>query len=409
MYDVIVVGARCAGSSTAMLLARQGHRVLVVNKATFPSDTNSTHFVQQPAAAKLRDWGVLDRVVATGCPPIPTFGLDVGEAALRGHPTPADGQALAYAPRRHLLDTILVEAAAEAGATVETGCTVEDLVFEDGAVTGITARDDTGRSFTERCRLVVGADGLRSQVARVVDAPILDDRGVLQIAWYAYWDGVDVPGMEAFVCGDERCGAIPTNDGLTVIPVTWPTDRFDEVHADIEGHYLEVLDRTPLGEQVRAGSRESRWHAGGPLPNHLRQPVGPGWVLVGDAGIHHDPLTAHGITHAFVGAQQLADAVGPALEGETAMDDALADYHRARDEDVVPMLDFTCMVATPGPFPPEMIALFHAMEGNEEATDRWFGVMAGTVLPAEFLAPDNIAAIFAAAAERGIDVPAAAG
>jgi 2-polyprenyl-6-methoxyphenol hydroxylase-like FAD-dependent oxidoreductase len=392
-----------------MLLARQGHRVLVVDRATFPSDTNSTHYVQQPAAAKLRDWGLLDEVVATGCPPVPIFGLDVGDAALRGHPTPADGQALAYGPRRYLLDTILVEAAAEAGATVETGCTVEDLLVEDGVVCGVRARDDTGATITERARLVVGADGLRSRVARLVDAPMLDDRGVLHAGWYAYWHGIDVPGMEAFVRGEEKCAAIPTNDGLTCIPVVFPARRFDEVHADVEGHYLAVLDQTPLGEQARAGGREGRWHAAGPLPNHLRQPVGPGWALVGDAGIHHDPITAHGITHAFVGAQQLADAVGPALAGETSMDDALTAYHRARDEDVLPMLDLTCTVAAPGPFPPEMVALLKAMDGNTEATDRWFGVLAGTVHPAEFMAPENLSAIFAAAAERGVEVPTPTG
>src|SRR6201997_3692007 len=132
MYDAIIVGARAAGSPTAMLLARKGHRVLVVDRASFPSDTLSTHYIHQPGVARLRRWGLLDRLIATGCPPSRRLTFDVGPFALTGTPPPSDGVAEGYAPRRTVLDHLLVEAAAEAGAEVRTGVSVDELVFEDG-------------------------------------------------------------------------------------------------------------------------------------------------------------------------------------------------------------------------------------------------------------------------------------
>jgi 2-polyprenyl-6-methoxyphenol hydroxylase-like FAD-dependent oxidoreductase len=382
-----------------MLLARAGHRVLLVDHATFPSDTNSTHYVQQPAVARLRDWGLLDAVIATGCPPVTTYGLDFGAFALRGRPTPYDGVAVAYGPRRVLLDAILLEAAASAGATVETGFFVDGLLFDDGAVAGIRGRTEDGNVVQERAQLVVGADGLRSAVATAVDAAVYDDRGALECAYYTYWSGVPTVGMDCFVREGTGAAAIPTNDGLTCIPVVWPREQFSTIRADVEAHYFATLDQTPLGEPARAGAREDRWHAVPELPNFFRAPAGPGWALVGDAGYHQDPITAHGITNAFRDAELLATAASRGLAGEVPMSDALAQYHRERDEAARPMFELTCQVAAPGPPPPEFVALLQALQGNEPATDRWFGVMAGTVEPDVFFAPDSIAAIMAAAAE----------
>ena len=173
MYDAIVVGARCAGSPTAMLLARAGYRVLLVDRAGFPSDTLSTHYIHQPGVARLRRWGLLDRVVATGCPPARRMTFDVGPFALSGAPTPADGADAAYAPRRYLLDQILLEAASAAGAEVRERFSVGELLIEDGRVTGIRGRQAGGATVTERAAIVIGADGMRSRVARAVGAPDL--------------------------------------------------------------------------------------------------------------------------------------------------------------------------------------------------------------------------------------------
>src|SRR5262252_74108 len=114
MYDAIIVGARAAGSPTAMLLARKGHRVLLLDRAEFPSDTLSTHYIHQPGVARLARWGLLDQVVAGGCTPVREAIFDPGPFTLTGTPPPADGHADAYAPRRTVLDAILLEAAAKA-------------------------------------------------------------------------------------------------------------------------------------------------------------------------------------------------------------------------------------------------------------------------------------------------------
>src|SRR5689334_9561677 len=146
MYDAIVVGARAAGSPTAMLLARKGYRVLLVDRASFPSDTLSTHYIHQPGIARLRRWGLLDRLVATGCPPVAAMAFDVGPFALTAAPPPSDGVADGYAPRRTVLDSLLLEGAAEAGAEIRTGVTVDELLFADGVVTGVRVEGSEERA-----------------------------------------------------------------------------------------------------------------------------------------------------------------------------------------------------------------------------------------------------------------------
>src|ERR1700730_13572400 len=148
-FDVIVVGARCAGSPTAMLLAQQGHRVLVVDRATFPSDTLSTHVVHAPGVAALQRWGLADRLAATGCPPIDTYAFDFGPIAIEGAPG-TDDSPVAYCPRRTVLDKLLVDAAADSGAEVREGFTVEEIVFDDERVVGIRGHAEDGTSVTER-------------------------------------------------------------------------------------------------------------------------------------------------------------------------------------------------------------------------------------------------------------------
>ena len=176
MYDAIVVGARCAGSPTAMLLARRGLRVLLVDKAHFPSDTLSTHYIHQPGVAALKRWGLLPQIERSGCPPIRRYTLDVGPFALEGTPPPIGDVGEAYSPRRYVLDQILVEAAAEAGAEVRQGFTVQELLTDGERVVGIRGRSAAGEPVTERARIVIGADGMNSLVARSVKATRLQRR-----------------------------------------------------------------------------------------------------------------------------------------------------------------------------------------------------------------------------------------
>jgi len=395
-YDAIVVGARCAGSPTAMLLARKGHRVLLVDRATFPSDTISSHIIHPPGAAALDRWGVLERLRATGCPPFRRYSFDFGPVGVAGTPRPADGQADAYAPRRIVLDALLVDAAVEAGAELREGFTVDALVVEDGRVAGIRGHTRGGARVTERARVVIGADGRHSFVAKAVGAEAYNEVPDLSPAYYAYWSDLPCDGVETFIRAERGRGwaAIPTHDGLTCLIQGWPRKEFDANRRDVEGTYLRSFDLAPeFAERVRAARRETRLVGVGDLPGWLRVPYGPGWALVGDAGYHKHPITAFGISDAFRDAEGMSAALDDALTGRRPWDAALGDFHRLRDEDAMPKYGFTCDFATLEPPPAEMQALIGAMQGDQAAQDDFISVLTGTMPAPAFFAPENIARI----------------
>jgi 2-polyprenyl-6-methoxyphenol hydroxylase-like FAD-dependent oxidoreductase len=379
MYDVIVVGARCAGAPTAMLLARRGRRVLLLERATFPADALSTHYIHQPGVARLARWGLADRLAATGCPPIRRYTLDVGPFALTGAPPPADGVDTAYSPRRYVLDTLLAEAAAEAGAEVRFGATVRGLMVEDGRVTGVH-----GPGLREHARLVVGADGRNSTVAREAGAAITEDRGTLTCAYYSYWTGVPLDGVELYPRPGRFIVTSPTHDGRNVVIVLWPQREFEAVRADIEGAFMASVAMAPgLAERLRAGTRVEPFRGTRLLPNHFRTATGPGWALVGDAGHHKDPILALGISDAFRDAELLADA-------EASGD--LAAYGERRDELARPGFESTVEFAALAPPSPEQQALFAMLREDQALTDRFFGTFAGTVAPEELFSAAGAAA-----------------
>jgi 2-polyprenyl-6-methoxyphenol hydroxylase-like FAD-dependent oxidoreductase len=389
-HDVIVVGARCAGAPTAMLLARQGYRVLLVDRATFPSDTVSTHLVHQPGIAALDRWGLLDRLVATGCPPITTYFFDFGPVQIEGSP------GLAYGPRRTVLDALLVEAAAAAGAEVRTGFGVDELLVEDGRVTGIRAGDRT-----ERAAVVVGADGRHSLVARAVRPEQYHEKPPLLAGYYAYWSGLPMGGRyETYVREDRAFAAWPTHHGQTLIVGGWPYAEFAANRTDVAGNFLAMLELAPpFAERVRAGRRESRF-AGAFVSNYFRSPYGPGWALVGDAGYNRDFVTAMGMQDAFRDAELCANALHEALSGARPYEVAMKDYQTARDAAVLPMYEFTTEIATLAPPSPELATLLGAMPGDQPAMDGFCRMAAGVDSPADFFAEPNVGAILARAAAR---------
>ena len=400
-YDVIITGARCAGSPTAMLLARRGYRVLLVDRVRFPSDTISTHLVHPPGVEALSRWGLLDRLVATGCPAIDRYTFDVG-------PVLAGSPGTAYGPRRTVLDTLLVQAAAEAGAEVREGFTVEEVVVEGERVTGIRGHAGrrgpssvAGRSapVLERARVVVGADGRHSRVAAAVEAETYNERPAYEAVYYAYWSGVPTNGFEVHIRPDRAMAAVPTHDGLTLVLVGWPIAEFEANRADVAGNYIKTLELVPeLAARVTGGRRETRFFGTGDLPGFFRRPYGPGWALVGDAGYHRDPCTAQGISDAFRDAELLADALDDALSGRRPYDEVMAEYQRARDECVLAMYDLTCNLATMEPPPPEMQQLLGAAAGNQEAMDAFVRMMAGVLPVPDFFAPEHVGRIMSAAA-----------
>ncbi|HSF06404.1 MAG TPA: NAD(P)/FAD-dependent oxidoreductase [Methylomirabilota bacterium] len=390
MYDAIIVGARCAGSPTAMLLARKGYRVLLLDRARFPKDTISTHIVWQPGVARLKQWGLLDKVIASNCPPIHTVTFDVGEFTLTGTAPPAEGVTEAYAPRRTVLDKILVDAAVEAGAELRQGVSVQELVSDAGRVTGIRGRTGAGSTVAENARIVIGADGVHSLVARNVQASAYRDIPTLACWYYAYWSGVPAAGIEFYPRPGRAIGCIPTNDGRVCIATAWTRKEFGRYRANLERNYLETLELAPgLAERVRAGRREERFYGTGDVPNFFRQPCGPGWALVGDAGYHRDPITAQGISDAFRHAAFLAEAIDEAFSGRRPLEEALGVYQRRRDHEVLPMYEFTCQWAALAPLPPEMQRLLRALRDNQAEANRFVGTMAGTVSIPEFFSQEN--------------------
>ena len=384
-----------------MLLARNGYRVLLVDKAAFPSDTMSTHFVHPPGVAALARWGILERLEATDCPPVTRYSFDFGPVTISGSPRPADGAANGYGPRRTVLDALLVEAAVAAGVELREAFTVEELLVEDGRVMGIRGHAKGGATVTERARVVVGADGRHSLVAKAVQPERYNEMPALAPSYYAYWSGLPTDAFDVYIRAesDRGWGALPTHDGLTCVVQGWPQSQFKANRKDVEGTYMKSFELAPeFAERMHRAKRETRFVGTGDLPGFFLEPYGPGWALVGDAGYHKHPITAFGITDAFRDAEAVASALDDAFAGRRPYDDAMADYQRARDEEALPIYEFTADFAKIEPPPPEMQQLIGAMQGNQEAMDGFVSVMAGTLPVPEFFGPENAGRIMAQAA-----------
>jgi flavin-dependent dehydrogenase len=396
-YDVIVVGARCAGSPTAMLLARKGYKTLLLDRATFPSDTISTHLIHPLGVTALRKWGLLDRLLSTGCPPIDTYAFDMGPFVLSGSPG-IEESPVSYAPRRTLLDKLLADAASEAGVEVRTGFTVDELLSQDGSVSGIRGHRKGGPPVTEHARVVVGADGLHSLVARAVTPDQYSEKPPLEASYYSYWSGLPMNGrFEAYDRGDRAWAAWPTNDDLTLVIVGWPYAQFEANKTDVEGHYLRAFERAPAFQERIAGAKREERFLGAAVPNFFRKPFGPGWALVGDAGYNKDFITAQGISDAFRDAELCSNAIVESFSGTRTFDAAMRAYQSTRDERVLPMYEFTCQFASFTPPTPERQQLFGAMHGNQDAMDGFARVFAGVTSPATFFSDENVNRIFGAA------------
>jgi flavin-dependent dehydrogenase len=248
----------------------------------------------------------------------------------------------------------------------------------------------------DKARVVIGADGRNSRVAKAVGAEQYNEKPRLMWAYYTYWSGLPVGGFETVVRPDRGWAALPTNDGLTMLVVGWPFAESMAYKADIEANYLKTLELAPeFAERVRGAKREERF-SGGAVPNFFRKPFGPGWALVGDAGYNKDPITAQGISDAFRDAELCATALDEAFTGMRGYEDAMAGYQRTRDTQVLPIYEFTTQLATLEAPPREMQQLLGAVHGNQEAMDGFVSLTAGTVSPVEFFDPENIGRIMSA-------------
>ncbi len=388
MYDVAIVGARCAGSALALMLARAGADVLLIDRTTFPSDTMSGHFIQPAGVSCLRRLELYEDLVALGYPSQDMMTVDFGGAVLSGKPAAMpDGTTQGFAPRRFRFDPLLAEAAVAAGAELREGASFVAPLLEDGRIVGMTTSGPSGETSI-RARIVVGADGKRSRVAHMVGAGQYDACEAQCCAYYTYWENADVASTRLFVRDGLFAVTVPCGDGTTFLAVQWPHSRFKEVRSDIDGATRRAIASIDWLAEHFAGARPVQRYVGtGDLDTFFRTASGPGWALVGDAGNHKDPITAQGMTDALLDAELLSAALIDGLGGRRDIDAALADFGQARDRRSIPMHRVTIDLARLIPPPPEALAGMAAMSADPVATGRFLGVMAGSVPPDEVFEP----------------------
>jgi flavin-dependent dehydrogenase len=345
LYDVIVVGSRAAGSATAMLLARRGLRTLVLDSRPLGSDTLSTHALMRGGVLQLARWGLLDAIVAAGTPAVRRTTFRHGDEDIVISIKASHGVDALYAPRRTLLDPMLVQAAEAAGAEVHHRTTVTDVITHQGRVVGVHAVTTDGRAVDLGASLVIGADGISSTVARRVHAPFSRVGKHASATTYGYWSGLETDGYEWNFRPDACSGVIPTNDGQACVFAAATRERIGRggvaVIRDIVAESAPGLAERMRDAAAPRGARTWRGHH-----SYLRRAHGPGWALVGDAGYFKDPLSAHGLTDAFRDAELLAQAVVYGLGTEASLTDALAHYEATRDRLSIPLFGVADRIAS---------------------------------------------------------------
>jgi flavin-dependent dehydrogenase len=407
MYDAIVVGTRCSGAATAMLLARQGHRVLAVDRADFPSDVISTHFLWPHGMSYLNRWGLLDQVLAVtpshttielvndGIPLSGSVPLELVQAYLRDLHGDDAGAVQQYASiRRRVLDQILVDAAAAAGAEIRTGFTVRELLRDGDQVVGVRGRGADGREVEERARIVIGADGRNSFVARALELPKHDERPRCTFAYWSYFSGFSLGPAQLHRRGRLAAAVVPTNFEQNIVLVWGPSDWSADFRRDIEANFHRALDliSPELAAQVRGhGVRQERFYGTLDQAGYLRPLSGPGWVLVGDAESFKDQCTAIGMTHAFRDAELAAAGLHEWLSGRETAESAMTRYAaRRRSQNAAAYYDYVCTLAEMKPYRHDELQLFVALRGNQQEIDRFIATHADVSPVSEFFQASNL-------------------
>jgi 2-polyprenyl-6-methoxyphenol hydroxylase-like FAD-dependent oxidoreductase len=340
-YDVLVVGARCAGAATAMLLARKGLRVLLIDRGSYGTDTTSTHALMRGGVLQLHRWGILPRLKSAGTPAVRETTFHYGDETVTVPIKPCGGIDALYAPRRTLLDSMLVDAASAAGVDVRYGHNVVELSRRwRGRVCGAAVVDSNCNMLQVKADMVVGADGLASNVARLAAAEILHEARHTTAIIYGYFPDLELRGYHWWYRPGIGVGAIPTNGRRHCVFVAMPPERlrngpWRRYHAAAFSAVLREADPV-LAASLAAFEPESGLSVFAGRKGFLRRASGPGWALVGDAGYFKDPLTAHGITDAFRDAELLANAIAGGN---------IADYAAIRDELSLPLFQVTDAIA----------------------------------------------------------------
>jgi flavin-dependent dehydrogenase len=364
--DVVVVGARCAGSATAIALARAGRRVVVLDKARFPSDTLSTHLIWPAGLAELQSLGALGAVTELGAPPLPTAYAAGGGLEVRADYAPVDGIAHAMCVRRTGLDAALVATARSAGAEIREHATVTEVVQRRGRAAGVRYRDRNGVVRELRAGLVIGADGRRSTVARLVGAEVPYRASASgRACYFGYWrDGGDASWRAVAAQwreGPELGTAFPCDDGLVLVLLQPPVGRVAHYRGDAQRTYLESVAAIPgLAARLRRSELVGRVRSATDIESYFRHSSGPGWALVGDAGHFKDPVTAQGIRDALRYGRLLGESVPDVLDDRDALDRALRRWERDRERDCLEVYQWTNQLARGEPMSALEVELYRA-------------------------------------------------
>ena len=398
MYDAIVVGARCAGASTAMLLGRQGYKVLLVDRAVFPKDIPHGHFIHRHGPQRLARWGLLERITATNCPAVTTMTTDFGDFALTGHDLAVEGVAMGIGPRRSQFDKVLVDAAVAAGVELRDGFTVEEFSSDGERITGIRGRDQrSGALVSETATITIGADGRNSRLAQAVAAPTYEVTAPVTCWYFSYWSDVPSDALSVFVHNRRVIFAFPTNDNLFAIFMAWPAAELNEVRTNVEAAFMSVVRDIPALAALTADARRvERFYGATDLPNFFRKPFGPGWALVGDAGCHKDPYLALGICDALRDADYLVDALASGLSAGGDLEAALAGYEAQRNAASMEQFRQNLHLAQFKPMPPEAMVLRQKLRDRPADTQRFYLANQGMLPRETFFNPENMQRIMAA-------------
>ena len=407
--DVLVVGGRCAGAPLAAWLARAGASVIVADRASFPSDTLSTHVFQGGAIASLSRLGALDAVLATGAPGV-TRGrvrIETDQDLLEAEvpmPVPAPGLPAMLCVRRVALDEVLHRTAADAGATMLDGWKVTDLVEEEGRIAGARLVRRDGDERTIRARVVVGADGRASTVARLVGASDYAVIPMERFGYFAYYEGVpagDPPMVE--IVRDQRLYGfgIPADAGLFLACVMPPAGEYKPFVADVEGNWdREVARLHGVRERVALGQRVGRPRGLRSVDTFLRDSAGPGWALLGDAGHFKDPAPGQGIADALRQAEALAQAIVAGLD-DGDIDARLTAWWRGRDEDALERHTWAHAFGAAGPPPQILLEAQRSTLARRDGAERFWAPSLQRGAPSEAVGPATVVRAAAGAVARG--------
>ena len=406
-FDVVVVGARCAGSALAIDLAGAGLHVAVVDRATFPSDTISGHYIFASGISALDRFGVLNDLSTCGAPFVNLVDWRIDDlAGVEPFGTDAAGGQAGVCIRRPVLDTALVTAAGKAGATVSTGTRVTGLVRTHDRVTGVTVVDKAGQERQLDATLVVGADGMGSTVARLVGARRYHVHPNDRFAYFGYYEGVaaDPPACSLHRFGEELTFGFPCDAGLYVFTILAPHDRLPAFADDLDGAFdatirLDEAFAGPFAEARRVGPLRGMVR----FPRFFRESAGPGWVLVGDAGHFKDPCVGQGIADAFRQAGVLAEAIISSLATDVdRLDEATTAWWAWRDAEELDMHWMAVDLAAAGPVPVILKEVFRELADSPGGLQPFWDTFQHRLKPSEVLIPER----FGAAADRLAGTPA---